>query len=65
MNLLLDLAKESKLEAKIQDLFAGKKLNVTEDRAVRPDSNQIFTTGGPSIFVGAFPPHFLSMGQLP
>ena len=34
MQLLLDLAKEAKLEDKIKDLFAGKHLNMTEDRAV-------------------------------
>jgi len=32
--MLLDLAKEAEMEAKISDMFNGKHVNLTEDRAV-------------------------------
>lgn len=34
VNLLLDLAKETDLSGAIEDMFTGKKINVTENRAV-------------------------------
>lgn len=38
MRLLTKLAEEAKLTEKIADMFAGKHLNVTEDRAVSTTS---------------------------
>ena len=57
MKLLVELAKEAGLEQLRDDMFAGKKINFTEDRAVyhvalRNTSNQKMEVDGKSVVEG-------------
>ena len=57
MALLLELARQAELEAKISEMFAGEKINVTEERAVlhialRNRSNRPILVDGQDVMPG-------------